>query len=83
MRTRVVVLSILIMSLCNSCYNSLSQANYNVKTLDNFRELKSLDGTWQIIFDPENVGRDADWHLDKVFSAQSTIREIMCPVPGN
>ena len=43
------------------------------------RQVKSLDGTWEIIFDHDNAGRDAKWHLDKVFSTQNTRRNITVP----
>jgi len=47
--------------------------------LDIAREVVSLDGTWEIIFDPENAGRDADWHKDEVFSAHNAKRNITVP----
>ncbi len=45
----------------------------------NARQEQSLDGKWEIIFDHENVGRDAGWYKDKVFFAQSTKRNINVP----
>jgi len=45
----------------------------------NGRELQSLDGRWEIIFDPKNAGRGANWHKDKVFSSQSAKRDINVP----
>ena len=42
-------------------------------------ETLSLDGEWEILFDHENTGRSAEWHLDKVFSAQSAKRNINVP----
>ena len=45
----------------------------------NARQEQSLDGKWEIIFDHNNIGRDADWHLDKVFSQQSAKRNINVP----
>jgi hypothetical protein len=79
MKTKVFVLLILLMLLGNVCDESLGRASSNVKTLDNSREIKSLDGKWEIIFDHENVGRDADWHLYEVFKAQRTKRNITVP----
>jgi hypothetical protein len=67
------------MSLCNIYDDSISRASSRLETLDNSREVKSLDGQWQIIFDHENDGRDADWHLDETFCAQNTIRKINVP----
>ena len=40
---------------------------------------QSLDGTWEILFDRENEGREANWHLDAVFSEQANVREIQVP----
>jgi beta-galactosidase len=39
----------------------------------------SLDGTWQIIFDPGNSGRTGSWQLDEPFSKHPAIREIQVP----
>ena len=39
----------------------------------------SLDGTWEILFDPENKGREGEWHLDKAFSAAAGRRKIAVP----
>lgn len=43
------------------------------------REVQSLDGMWQIVFDPENVGRANSWHQEAVFSARSDRRDIEVP----
>ena len=43
------------------------------------RELQSLDGTWEIIFDAENQGREGGWHRDQAFSAQDGRRDIFVP----
>lgn len=40
-----------------------------VKKFD-VREVASLDGTWQIIFDPENKGERATWFKRELFEAQ-------------
>ena len=40
------------------------------------REVQSLDGTWQIVLDPENVGRANTWHQEAAFSARSDRRDI-------
>ncbi|KPL05636.1 hypothetical protein AMJ85_11520 [candidate division BRC1 bacterium SM23_51] len=42
-------------------------------------ETLSLDGTWQIIFDDENRGREAGWHLDKAFTEHPAKRDIQVP----
>ncbi len=39
----------------------------------------SLDGSWDVIFDHENKGRDADWHTDKAFSRHAALRRIQVP----
>ncbi|MHC4740578.1 MAG: glycoside hydrolase family 2 protein [Planctomycetota bacterium] len=45
----------------------------------NAKELQSLDGTWEIIFDHRNEGREAGWHKEQVFSAHGNRREIAVP----
>jgi hypothetical protein len=46
------------------------------------RETQSLDGTWEILFDPENVGRANNWHHESVFSARDDRRETGFSVPA-
>jgi len=43
------------------------------------REIISLDGSWQIIFDPDNRGRREQWFRREVFTAQKGIRTIHVP----
>ena len=43
------------------------------------RQQLSLDGAWEIVFDPDNVGREADWHQERVFSSRADRREIRVP----
>lgn len=43
------------------------------------REVQSLDGVWEIVFDSENEGREANWHHDEVFSQRSDTRPIHVP----
>jgi len=43
------------------------------------REQLSLDGAWEIIFDPENIGREADWHQHRVFASRVDRRKIRVP----
>jgi len=43
------------------------------------RQVQPLDGTWDIVFDSENEGREAGWHLDSEFSKHSAIRQIRVP----
>jgi len=74
----VLYLAMVLMVL-SGCDEPLKSMVSSAKVEDNVREVKSLDGTWEIIFDPENAGRDAGWHKDKVFSAQSTKRNIAVP----
>lgn len=42
-------------------------------------ETLSLDGAWEIVFDPGNAGREGKWHLDEVFSAHPGRRQIRVP----
>lgn len=69
----------MVLMVLSGCDEPLKSMVSSAKVKDNVREVKSLDGTWEIIFDPENAGRDAGWHKDKVFSAQSTKRNITVP----
>ncbi|MCK5369367.1 MAG: hypothetical protein KAQ62_12470, partial [Cyclobacteriaceae bacterium] len=39
----------------------------------------SLDGTWEIIFDHANVGKEGLWHTDTIFEKQSSKRDIQIP----
>lgn len=39
----------------------------------------SLDGTWQIIFDEENIGRSESWHLSDIFDAHPDRQAIQVP----
>ena len=39
----------------------------------------SLDGTWEIVFDPENRGNQAGWHREEAFSSLSGRRDIEVP----
>ncbi|EMI43683.1 glycoside hydrolase family 2 protein [Rhodopirellula sp. SWK7] len=43
------------------------------------REIQSLDGNWEIVFDTDNIGRENKWHQTEVFSKQSDRREIEVP----
>jgi len=74
----VICVSIVLMVL-SGCDEQLSRVGSGMKDLKNAREVKLLDGTWEIIFDDENVGRDTEWHIDKVFSGQSAKRKITVP----
>jgi beta-galactosidase len=40
---------------------------------------RSLDGTWDIIFDHDNAGHDARWHLNSAFSQCNAIQHIDVP----
>jgi len=42
------------------------------------RELQSLDGTWQIVFDPDNEGREKQWVRGEHFS-KARQRDITVP----
>jgi len=43
------------------------------------RQVQSLDGTWEIVLDSENEGRESNWHRDDVYSNRSDIRRIHVP----
>jgi beta-galactosidase len=43
------------------------------------RQELSLDGEWEIVFDPQNVGREQEWHTQDVFSAMLDRRAIEVP----
>jgi hypothetical protein len=43
------------------------------------RDVQSLDGEWKIAFDPENEGREARWHEQKVFKG---VEKRPIQVPG-
>lgn len=43
------------------------------------REVVSLDGTWEIVFDPRNKGREGQWQRQDVFSSRADRREIRVP----
>ncbi len=61
------------------CQEPVKSMVVSTDNLNISRQVKSLDGTWEIIFDHDNAGRDAKWHLDKVFSTQNTRRNITVP----
>ena len=63
----------------SACSEPLKGIAVNAKDKDDVRKVLSLDGTWEIIFDTENAGRDAGWHKNKVFSAQKIKRNIIVP----
>ena len=39
----------------------------------------SLDGTWEIIFDDDNLGVEGAWHLNENYDANPGIKEIVVP----
>ena len=43
------------------------------------REVQSLDGQWQIAFDPANEGRASTWHKQEVFQGLENSRSIAVP----
>ena len=71
--TILAAISLLMLSL----FGCVTSTGHEVT--GNARQEQSLDGKWEIIFDHNNIGRDADWHLDKVFSAQSAKQNITVP----
>ena len=42
-------------------------------------QMLSLDGVWQIAFDPDNRGRESGWHKTALFAALPGTREIQVP----
>jgi beta-galactosidase/beta-glucuronidase len=42
------------------------------------REVQSLNGTWQIVFDRNNEGRENEWFREKNFPMKQT-RDISVP----
>ncbi len=50
-----------------------------VSTVAEDRLVQSLDGDWEILFDPANEGREAEWHVDSEFSKQASIHQIQVP----
>jgi len=46
---------------------------------DTARDLHSLDGTWEIVFDSQSEGRAAGWHQEQVFLTHDGRREIRVP----
>ncbi|MHC4146561.1 MAG: sugar-binding domain-containing protein, partial [Planctomycetota bacterium] len=57
-----------------------SLASESHKAAGDARQLQSLDGTWEITFDPQNQGRQGRWHQQQVFAAHPNRRDI--PVPS-
>lgn len=49
------------------------------KTASDSGTVLHLDGTWDILFDPANQGREAGWHTDNNFSDHTGIRSIQVP----
>ncbi|MEM9226634.1 MAG: sugar-binding domain-containing protein, partial [Verrucomicrobiota bacterium] len=43
------------------------------------RQVKSLDGEWEIIFDPSNEGRELDWSKEATFTLHEDRRVIEVP----
>ncbi|MHC4537718.1 MAG: sugar-binding domain-containing protein, partial [Planctomycetota bacterium] len=80
MRNVIVLILVTLTASCSLTTEVQEESRFIPKQiLESAREVKSLDGTWEIIFDHGNIGRDTDWHLDKVFSAQSTKQNITVP----
>lgn len=48
-------------------------------TMADGRQVQSLDGAWDIIFDHRNEGREAGWFQDEAFSKHASIRQIQVP----
>ena len=43
------------------------------------RDFQRLDGSWEIVFDKANEGREAKWHTQEVFQGLEARREINVP----
>ena len=76
-RNYVVVLMVALGSLILFQVNSLASTHQEVAR--NTRQLLSLDGTWEIIFDPQNEGRSAGWHQEQAFGVHNGRRAISVP----
>ena len=74
MKRHVSALTILTLSLIG-----LRQFETFAQAQTASRQVFSLDGTWEIIFDPENVGREAGWHRAETFSSMAGRRTIDVP----
>jgi len=44
-----------------------------------FAQSLSLDGDWQIVFDPDNQGRAGAWHKSEVFATLPAVQAIQVP----
>ena len=75
----IVLCVAMVLTAPSGCSEPLTNTVSSNTSRTNARDVRSLDGTWEILFDPENVGRHAGWHRDKVFSAQPTRRTIAVP----
>jgi len=71
--TIIVVVSLLMLS----CVDCSASASHEVAAY--VRQVQSLDGRWEIIFDPKNEGREGRWHRQEVFAAHTDRREISVP----
>ena len=76
-KSRIVIIAAAV-SLFLLLEVDLSASTSNIVRV-NGRQVESLDGRWEIIFDPENEGREGDWHKQEVFSAHAGRRDITVP----
>jgi beta-galactosidase len=67
-RSRLLLIVVALTILC-----------YSVPALADGRLVQSLNGTWDIIFDHENEGREAGWYQNETFSENASIRQIQVP----
>ncbi len=48
-------------------------------TLAQEESTKSLDGTWKVIFDEKNEGREAKWMKSEIFAACKDQKDVQVP----
>ena len=74
--SKTIVLILIALTASCALIVQVPQENINPEQ-DSSKEVKSLDVTWEIIFDHENIGRDADWHLNTLEQTLSNVEKWM------
>ena len=67
------ILFLLLIIVAGACRNNPASVK------DTVRESRSLNGTWEIIFDHENEGREKNWQKEGVFRSLENKKEIAVP----
>lgn len=76
-KSRIYIILVAVGPLLLSQVGSLASASH--KAAGNARQLQSLDGTWEIIFDHQNQGRQGRWYQQQAFAAHPNRRDISVP----